>query len=439
MSSDISELFKTNMSVNQTPAATFDCGDKTNILETIVSSQNLIALRTKKKLFLLRIVLHGDEMQFEKIKMAESELPYTSISFDGHHKNILYLTSLDNKVTIVNLDRMTARTVQLSSNSPLPNNWSAVMSSERGFYTHVNTNSISLYDKRSNDVIHVWNSLRNLTDELKCNDISCALPTKGSSLYFCTDHHLFLMDLRYSDENKPRPVTRWMHGMQCIPTYMTKCDFEFDKDLICLSSQWCEDMCVIPNSTDPVAKESDRITVTIPYRPPSILNTLKAARQKLLCYDLYNPIDSRLHTAITGCLILEREEKFDIIMQNSLGDISCHTLYPEHMAIFIDDDSCQCLDEWSKSFTSERKVFEVSSVKDISNIWKKLKRVPKDFKIVEGHYGSTEFDEDEVLRAFEEEKLDPSLFELWKEGRAVDTSSFVMDLHFSDSDDDGLK
>ncbi|CAH2049054.1 unnamed protein product, partial [Iphiclides podalirius] len=436
----ISEFIKTNMYVSRTPAATFDCGEGVNILETIVSSQNLIALRTMRKLFILGILMHDDEMQFEKIKEADSDTPYTSISFDEHHKNILYLTTLDNKVTIVNLDRMVGKTVKLKSNKPLLNNWSAVLSAERGFYTHVNTSSITLYDKRSNDIIHLWKNLRDVTDELKCNDISCALPTKGTALYFGTDHHLFLMDLRHTGENKPRPVTRWTHGMQCVPTFISKCDFEFEKDLICLSSQWCEDMCVIPNSTDAIAKESDRISVTIPYRPPSILNTLKSARQKLLCYDLDNPLDSRLHSAVSGCFIVEREEKFDIFMQNSLGDISCHTLYPEHMAIFMDDDSCQRLDEWSRSYKSEKKVFEVSSIEDISSTWTKLKRVPDGYKIVEGRSGRTsKFNEEEIYRAFEEEKLDVGLLELWEEKakEIIDTSSIIMDLlHFSDSNDD---
>ncbi|CAK1580809.1 unnamed protein product [Parnassius mnemosyne] len=440
----ISEFDKNNLTKKSSPEATFDCGEGMNILETIHSSQNIVALRTKKKVFILKILLHDDEIKFEKIKSADSETPYTGISFDDYHKNILYVTTFDNNLTIVNLDRMTGRSVKLKSKRHLINDWSTVLSSERGFYTHVSTDNITLYDKRSNDVIYLWKNLRDVTDEVGCNNISCAIPTEGQSLYIGTDHHLFLMDLRYLNKHKPKPVNRWTHGMQCVPTYISKCNFEFNKDLICLSSQWCEDMCVIPNSNDRVTKESDQVTVTIPYRPPSILNTLKSARQKLLCYDLYNPIDGRLHTAITGNLIVERDDKFDILMQNSLGDITCHTIFPEHLEIFMEDDSCQRIDEWCKSYKLERKHFEVSSIEDISHVWNNLKSVPDDYKIVQNRKyikGKDQFNENEIFKAFEEEELDVGLLELWTNPaeETVDKSSFALNLHFSDSDDDTIK
>ncbi|XP_068622601.1 uncharacterized protein TAF1C-like [Battus philenor] len=437
----LSDYNRNEYSVNENPVATFDCGEGVNILETIYSMQNIIALRTKNRIFILRICVQDENIQFEKIKVADSILPYTGISFDGYHRQILYVTTIDNKLTIVNLDRLMGRSVKLKAKASQLNNWSTVLGSERGFYTHISTNSITLYDKRTNNDIYQWTNLRNITDELGCNNISCALPTEGSSLYFGTDHHLFLMDLRYVDKHKPKPMNRWTHGMQCVPTYISKCNFEFNKELICLSSQWCEDMCVISSSNDAIGKESDSISVTMPYRPPNILSTLKAARNKLLCYDLYNPIDSRLNTAITGLQILEHDDKFDVLMQNSFGDISCHTIFPDHLDLFMEDNSCERLDEWSKSYKRTREDFEVSSIVNIADVWKKLKKVPDGYKIVEGRMVKSKFSEEEIVNNFEKEELDEGLLELWsnKAEETVDNSSFALNLHFSDSDEDAIK
>ncbi|XP_013169984.1 PREDICTED: uncharacterized protein LOC106119497 [Papilio xuthus] len=437
----LSDYNKNDRAISNSPVATFDCGEGINILETIWSSQNLVALRTKNKVFILRIVADTDEIKFEEIKTVQSEMPYTDISFDGYHKNILYVTTLDNKLTIVNLDRMKGRSVKLEPNVSLENNWNTVLSSERGFYIHISTKYITVYDKRANGIVHQWGDLRDVTDELLCNDITCALPTETPYFYIGTDHHLFVMDMRYSNtqNQKAKPINRWTHGMQCPPTYISKCMFGYNKDLVCLSSQWCEDMCVVPNDYDGLAKESDIINVTIPFRPPSIISTLKEARQKLLCHDLYNPIDMRLHTAITGSLITEFDEKFDVLMQNSLGDITCHTIFPNHFEIFMEDDSCQRLDEWSKSYKLDKKDFVVTSIVDIADIWKNLKKVPEGYKILDNRREMSKCNEDEIFEIFENEDLDEGLLELWtnKLEETVDQSSFALNLHFSDSDEDG--
>lgn len=418
--------------------ACFNCGDNEIILETICS-QNIIALRTKYRIFILKIVSEDFKIIIEKIKCSDSELPYTSITFDDHHKNILYATTLDNKLSIINLDRLKARSIKLKGKiASLADNWNTIVGSGRGYYTHATRNSISIYDKRANNVVYVWKDLRSITDEISCNDISVAKHLEGTtSLYFATDHHLFLMDLRFYQGSKPRVVQRWTHGMECVPTYLSYCNFEMNKDIICLSSQWCEDMCLIPNYNDRLIKETDSGGVTIPYRPPSILSTLKDAKQNMLCHDLYNPIDGRLCTAITGVLIMEQGERYDILMQNSLGDITCHALFPEHMESFIDDNSSQNLHNWSKLFKLQKKDFEISSIENIASIWKQLKL--SDGLEVEGLLNKKKkLNEEDIKDIFENEEIDIGLQEVWERPSnetAIDESSMALKLFFSEDED----
>ncbi|XP_049872198.1 uncharacterized protein LOC126371039 [Pectinophora gossypiella] len=430
---------KEEFSLHPEHVAIFNCDEDENIFETICSSHNIVALRTKNKVYILKIVPLKDEIVFEKIKAVESELPFTSISFDNHHKNILYITTLDNKVTIVNLDRLTGRTVKLKSKiDTIINNWNMVISSDRLTYTHVSKNSINVYDKRTNHVGLSWNGVRDTTDHLNCNDITVAKQCQGSmSLYYGTDHHLFLMDLRHEHKVTPKPVMRWTHGMQCMPTYISMCNFEFNKEIICLSSQWCEDVCVVPTYINSVMKGPEIPGVTTPYRPPSILNTLNEAREKLLCFDLYSPVDDRLTTSITGQIIIEHGENYAILMHNSLGDISCTMMYPEHMESFVEDDSFQNLHEWSKSFQLEKRELEISSLKDISNVWKNLKRVPDSYKFGEIRKikDKSKIEEKEIFYTFEKEELDSGLLDVWIQNNnetTVKDSSLAIHLHYSD-------
>lgn len=380
-------------------------------------------------------------MEFDQMKLMESEITFTSISFDKHHKNILYVTSLDCKLTIVNLDRLTGRSVKLNCNSAsFVDNWNTVVSSDRLTYTHVARKSVGIYDKRTNSSTKIWNTLREITDEVGCNHISVANQPEGtSSLYFGTDHHLFLMDIRFIKNF--RPVQRWTHGMQCVPTYMTTCHFEFNKELICLSSQWCEDTCVIANYTDHMTRETELRAIILPYRPPSILNSLHEARQLSLCFDLYNPVEWRLSTAITGSIIMEQSENYIILTQNSLGDISSHILFPEHMETFIDDNSVQELNEWCKGYKVENKELEMTSVVDISQTWTCLKKVPDNYKFVEDKVSEQELDEKEICESFANKKLDSGLLDVWTNvfnetaaGTTVEESSLPLNLRYSDSE-----
>lgn len=252
-------------------------------------------------MFVLKIVTSNDLIKIEQLKVAESEKPFTSISFDEHHKNILYVTDINNDLKIVNIDRLTARTIKMKNKiDSLVNNWSSVIGSDRTHFTHVAGNSINLYDKRTNKVIQTWDNLNKVTDDAACNRITVAKYSPGSTyLYFGTNHHLFLMDLRYQTNTDLKPLQRWTHGMQCYPTYMSICNFEFNKELICLSSQWCEDMCVVPNYIQSL-NQSGFTGVTLPYRPPSILQTMNDARSQALCLDLSNSLENRLVAALTG-------------------------------------------------------------------------------------------------------------------------------------------
>lgn len=376
-------------------------------------------------------------MRFETVKCVESESPYTSVSFDDYHRNILYITTLDSKLSIVNLDRIKARSVKLKGKFTMMDNWSTVIGTGRGFYTHVGRKSISIYDKRSNNTMFAWKELRNMTDEITCNDISVAKLIGENSLYFGTNHHLFLMDIRSINKNdRPKIVRRWTHGMESVPTYISHASFEMNKQLLVLCSQWCEDMCVLPDCSE-IMKDTSSGGVVIPYRPPNILNTFDEAKQKMLCNDLYNPIDTRLCTAITGALIMERGEKYDILMQNALGDVTCHTLFPEYMDTFVDNDGPHNLHEWSTTFKLPTKEFEVTSIENIASIWKQLKKVPEDFRVGDLFKGKSPFNEAEIFEAFENEEIDGGLQEVWVKGHneiVGDQSSLALNLYLSDDE-----
>ncbi|KAM3960393.1 uncharacterized protein ACR2FA_005488 [Aphomia sociella] len=412
----LTRFTKESLTINFQDTTCFNCGEGNDILETICSSQNIVALRTKHKVFILKIEEQDYKVIFKEHKSFENEIPFTSISFDKHHKNILYATTLDCKLKIVNIDRITARTLILKQKPSLEDNWNSVIGSTRGMFMHIQKDSITAYDKRTNTVVNSWSGVKGVVDEVDCNAISAAVQPEGSDgLYFTTQHHLFLMDTRCSRTTKTKVIQRWTHGMQCIPSYITIQKAEFNKELIFLSSQWCEDLCVVSNYSDKLTKHSDIDGVSIPYRPPSIFNVLHEARQKQLCWDLHNPIISRLTMSITGKVEVEQGNKMIILMHNSMGDISSHILYPSYLETLMEDNALQELHNWSKNYKEENKIFEVSSVQDIRGLWKKLKRIPDDCidLVIESDQAKI-IDEKQVYEAFEKEELMPELLDVWK-------------------------
>lgn len=427
------------MKINYDHVFTFDCGEGNFILETICSPEHIIALRLKTKVIILKMSVGLSVISIEKLKEIQTTIAYTGIAFDPHHQSILYVTTLDNILSIINMDVMKARTVKLPVTKSLEDNWNTVIGFDRNTYGHVANKSIQIYDKRTNNIIQSLGDPKVLSDDT-CNCYSAIKKCEDVPLmYVATNHHMFLADLRYQGDCAPKMLQRWTHHMKCVPTNMSLCKFEYGKDLVCLSSQWYEDTCVIPNDSDTFAKGIPPTNISMPFRPPTIEETLTKARKNQLCVDIYNPIETRLYTCLTGTSVFEKDDKYHILSHTSLGDIFCHTLYPDHMDV-PQDIALERLHEWSKALRDDDRVYEVSNVVDIAEVWKNLKQVPEDFTVGDKKLIESEplkYSEKELIDTFEKDVLDPGLLDIWlgedqDEQRA--TQSLAIDLHFSDSE-----
>lgn len=406
--SDISEFSQEQVEIIAEKVF-FDCGKGNNILETLCYTNNIVVLRTMYKIFILKIIMDED-ISIEKLKDIESKIAYTSIASDSYHKNILYVSKLDSNLSIINLDTMTYRKVQLPKPKSLIDNWNSTVSIDRNYYCHISSDIATIYDKRTNTATSKWDFKG--VAEWTCHKLTAAR-RYDECLYLGTNHHLLTVDLRNCTSYKPKPLQRWTHNMLSSPTYFSQACFETNKDLICLSSQWCEDMCLIVSDSRNILDREFATGVTLPYRPPNILTTLKEARFKMLCNDLYNPLDSRLCTSITGVLLLEINDKYSVLMQNSLGDITNHTIYPDYLDIFINKDSEESLSEWSKKYVLGSEVFEVSDVVNIGHILKSLKKVPEDSKYFDEEIVNDNFSKNEILETFRTDELDSGLLDAW--------------------------
>ncbi|CAH0758261.1 unnamed protein product [Diatraea saccharalis] len=437
----LSRFNKDSMTTEREIAAKFNCGKDVTVHETICSPQNIVALRTKQKIFLLKIIETEDKIYFEKLKNLETESSYTGISFDKHQTYILYATAIDSTLEMANMNRMTRKVLKLKQHRDSNiNNWNCIIGVERCSYMHVERDAITLYDKRTNNTVTEWTGVKQIVDTTYCNDITIARLCEDSpSLFFATDHHIFLMDTRASRTRDLKAVQRWTHGLKCAATYMSINKADSNKELITISSQWCEDTCVISNYANSVIELCEIKGVTMPYHPPNILDVLKEARLKMLCLDIHNSIENRLVASITGQVVVDQGENFSILSQNSLGDIFFRNLYPEYMNMFIQDDSVQRLHDWSKSYKLDRNIFEVSSIVNMSQVWKKLKKIPDSYSFSPKN-AKDYYDESKIYKAFENEELLPELMDAWvddhnAEETCADQSSLMLNLHYEDSDE----
>ncbi|CAK1542006.1 unnamed protein product [Leptosia nina] len=425
----LKEFDKKHIKVTSDACASFDCSQEHNILEIVYTIMQIpvIALRTRNKLFILKLLA---DRTFEKISSLDSDIPYVGISFDGYHKKVLNVTRLDGVLFLINIETLLAKKILLKShkNKKL-NNWNVVLSAKNNYYLNVTRNSVCVYDKRTNDIEHYYKLIKTIVDEPHCNKISVARQFEGTDhLYFGTSHHLFVLDLRFVKKYQLDVIQRWTHGMEFPPIYMDKCNIQSNRDMLCLSSQWCEDICVVADY-----KKSEFLTqssnVSMPYRPPSILSVLQEAREQLLCDDFYNPLDCRLNSSICGNKLLNLNDTCDILTLNSLGDITHHMLYPDHMQGIVEDDSVQSLYEWSKSYKIETKPFHVTTIFNIADAWKKLRKVSHDEMLSQYDSTTSKFDENEIWQVFENEEVDIELKEVWMEANnATEETSIASDL-----------
>lgn len=364
-------------------------------------------------IFILKITIPDQDVYLERLKEIPSTVAYISISCDSYHKNILYITKLDNSLTIVNIDRMTKRSVQLKKPEKLVNNWSCVVPVDRLHYCHVTSNGVALYDKRTNNAVAQNYTLSSYTD-IYCNKITSARMIKDC-LYLTTDHNILTFDVRYCKKFKPKPIQRWTHNMQSPPTYMSNSCYETDKELICASSQWCEDLCLFVSESTTMI-DGRECSGAIPlYRPHSIKTTLKEAREKWLCSELDFPLESRISTAITGVLLLEVDDKYTILMQNALGDIISQSIYPSYMDIFIENNGLEKLDEWNKKIINsiEPKPFEVSNVINIAEFLNSMKIVDDTSHLEGDTEDHSTFSMEELNTLFESGEVDSTLLDAW--------------------------
>lgn len=403
------------MKIDHNNAISFECEE--NIFET-AQQQNFIALRMKHKIIILRIT-ESDRITLEKVKEIESKLPYTSISFDEYHKNILYVTTLDCMLKIVNLDRMSCRTTKLKGKFlTLTDNWNSVVGSEREYYLHVTDNALTFYDKRTYEPIQRWKSLKYQTDLVMCNNNLATKYSPGKpQVYLGTTHHLFLMDMRYNSTTKPKAIMRWTHGMRSKLTNIDVGNLDYNKDIICLTSHWAPDFCYLSNYSDILTRHKELNSVIMPYRPPDFLDVYNQAQRKGLCCNLYEPVIERLMMAVTGLSVVQGENSPRVLLQNSLGDISCYSLYPRHMEAYIEDDGIEQLNEWTQKLKWEVKPYEVTNIYDLSNLWNSLKRIPDSYELgYQRHIKRRHnFNEQEIFEIFENGEVDPAFLQAWKE------------------------
>ncbi|XP_038222046.1 uncharacterized protein LOC119839699 [Zerene cesonia] len=422
------KFYKQGVTIESEHVASFECGEGNNVFEIACSScqDHVIAFRTRNKIFISKITSDNDQIIIKKITVLDSDIPYTSISFDNFNTKVLNVCLIDKHLYLINTETLLGKKILLKGIiRNYVDNWNTVIAGKKAYYLHVTKKAICLYDKRTNQLLNPYTIVRNTVDEYNCNDITSAKQFVNSDyIYFGTDHHLFELDLRYYRSYKIEPVQRWTHGMQFPPLYLNKCNLDVNRDLVCMSSPWCEDMCVVPNYKKSGFVYNADGGVTIPYRPPSILSVLHEAREQLLCNELYKPINARLVTTINGTAMNEQGENFEILMHSALGDITRHTLVPDYNYPSVDDDSVQRLHEWSKSFEFKKKPFEITKIANFAKAWRRLHRVPDHVPVIKDMEMNL-FDEDEIRKTFENGELDVEFKEAWLGREAEDAPTSI--------------
>ncbi|XP_051174820.1 uncharacterized protein LOC127290354 [Leptopilina boulardi] len=190
--------------------------------------------------------------------------------------------------------------------------------------------------------------------------------------YVGTYHSLLLCDNRVPDECVQQ---KWTHQFKGAPLLFNVIN-KGDQDVIILTSQLQRERSIILNNW---TNENDSQSYSLPFTPPSILETLQESQMQGKCLDPL--MKHRLGLSNAGCtLIPDTEGQIYLFLQNSIGDIFYQNIMHEENLVKYSAENLQALralESWENAIQKQRDTvipLVFSEKTSMNHIFENLKR-----------------------------------------------------------------
>ncbi|XP_015601100.1 uncharacterized protein LOC107270526 isoform X2 [Cephus cinctus] len=187
-----------------------------------------------------------------------------------------------------------------------------------------------------------------------CENLCLDIPSRNNDQrYIGSYHNLLMCDSRSS---KSPVIQKWTHQFQSPPCVGNTFDRD-EKEFVVICSQLTDEVSIILNTW--VHSDTPH-SFSLPYTPPSILQTLAVSQSRGKCLD---PImKSRIEVSNVGCAMgADTEGHISLFLQNSLNDIFYQCITHETQ-LDIDSEmnikAYLALELWERVMLSQRKTIK---------------------------------------------------------------------------------
>lgn len=352
------------------------CENRGLVHETIFQGMpqgNVIGLRQKHQINLISLGLNKEGTEPKPLKTLHAEIPFTSFAFDDAYNGVI-TANTQGTVQMYDLDAdKTINIVNNNSHSKTVDNWTSVQTFDTNSILQTSKNHLTILDSRDQQYSHVISPVF----QMECDNMTSSkiCSNKPNALFVGTIHNLFLCDLRYLKTDTF--VAKWSHGLKYPPIFISTDTLE-DNEMISVSSQLSEDLCIIMHRFNEEIKAEDSNVsdseIYFPWHPPSIKKTMYNAQKLGLCLDPTVNLKKRFQMSTTGMKFWNNQNGFNLLTLNSAGDVFSQTLDWERTKYLDQGEKYTHLESWAEQLQKDRLPFTVSSQINISNLQCVLKK-----------------------------------------------------------------
>ncbi|XP_055380422.1 uncharacterized protein LOC129611349 isoform X2 [Condylostylus longicornis] len=316
--------------------------------------------------------------------IERASVPFITFSEDPLNENVIITGDLNRQVFLWDVSRSLKKPISklLSQRNEIlerPDNWNCIRYFKINSFIYTDFEKFSLIDKQIESFVDDID-FPVIKDEIGTCEKICSLAVSNrfsNLIYIGTTHKVYAVDVRYLKKKRGSLILlKWTHQMK-YPPLILKVHNCFESELIAASSPLYGEIRIFEVKKS--LNEYSKKVYTSPYlpvSPPDFQNSYYFSKLQGECLDPSVDFESRIKKCTTGLEFFEKNNKVQLLISNSLGDVFSSRLINEEMEeskAFHTDIIKNYYEKVQKITRENLKELYVTDIKDMTNISKILR------------------------------------------------------------------
>lgn len=382
-----------------------------------INNSHRIIGRYKNHCILYNLSVDNSHLNLIELHKVKSPIPFISTDLNPFKINEFCTVNVERQVSTWDMMKMKpVSSGKVMSTKVLDDNWGSIkyQSREPDVLIYTDRCCVHYIDTRQ-PIERPSLSLCPKINLEACENLCSDNASKNSFCRYLGAYHSFLLiDSRTPNECMKQKWTHQFKGAPLLCNVMEK----GNQEVLVIASQIQRERSIIINNW---TNEMHSKSYSLPFTPPSILETLQESQMQGKCLD--PSMKHRLGLSNAGCtLITDSEGQIYLFQQNSIGDIFYQKITHEEQMGKYSTENCQAvraLEAWENAILKQKDTvipLVFSEKSNMNHIFKNLKRS----KLKYVHPDKTEiFSEPRWKQSLEEinsyvDLLAPELLAIWE-------------------------